>query len=217
MLKICLLVIFFALASAHIGLQVVWNNNATLEDYECLAQNNISLIIAGVWSPWGKQAPSFMRTYNLSRAAGIPDFDAIFVMSDSYSPEDMCGQIVGALPADFNGTLWVILPAVWKRAVEERMSFLDTVIHTCQQHGLKMGITSAKNDWSIIFKDQYATSKTVQSLPVSYYHYDLQPSFDDWSNNSVAFGNWTAPTMKQYSAFKVGNCKTVVSSQTYYE
>lgn len=34
-------------------------------------------------------------------------------------------------------------------------------------------------------------------LPLWYPHYNDIPSFSDW--DQYAFGNWTGPTMKQYS------------------
>ncbi len=217
MLKLSLIVLFFAFASAKFGLHVTWAPNVTLQTFECLAQNNsISLIIADISNP--SQGPDyyFMLDYNLSKAAGIP-VDASILLYDGFTPEDFCADAVHALPADFNGTVWLYITEIWKRAVGQRMDYLDDVIQNCQQRGLKVGVFSNRYDWYYLFNDRYASSETVKAVPVLYPHDDSLPDFDDWDWEHVAFGKWDAPTMKIFTGFKENLCGVAVSLETYFE
>jgi len=88
------------------------------------------------------------------------------------------------------------------------------VIQTCQKHGLKMGIYSFQKQWMAVFNDMFATSETIESLPLFYANHDQKASFDDFQMSH--FGKWTAPAMKEYVGTTWGFCYSAVNAQVFF-
>ena len=195
MLKLSLIVIFIALASAEFGI-INRIKTDTLAAFQCYAKHNFSLMITQAWDQ--KTGPNyyFNRTVNLAREAGIPNHDAVIQLGDTYDPEEVCRETVNVLPSDFNGTVWINIVYFFTSAVEDRMDYLSNVTKSCQQHGLKLGIYSTWQTWQENFQDRYASSSIIQALPLIYTNNNFKPNFDDFQ--SVGFGKWAAPAMKDY-------------------
>jgi len=213
MFKLSLLVIFFSLASANFAVVQMFKS-ADVQTFECYVQKNVSLVVSTVWDQVGGPVLLFNDSYTNARTAGINNYDAIIKMNDVSLPEDICQQTVHALPDDFNGTVWITFYTLWNRAIEERISYLDNVIQTCQQHGLKMGIYSYQQQWMAVFNDMFASSETVQALPLFYANHDQKASFDDFQMSH--FGNWTAPAMKEYIGTTWGFCYSALNAQVFF-
>ena len=212
MLKLSLLAIFFALASANLGM-LSYYRNESLAAFQCFAKANLSLVVSVAWDQVNGPASNFSSTVNNARMAGIPNHDAIVTIGDLSDPERICKETVNVLPADFNGTVWISPVYDFHRAVEDRMSYLDNVIRSCQQHGLKLGIHASLYQWQRIFKDQFASSDVVQTLPLFYSNDDRQANFDDFK--TVSFGKWTAPVMKDFTGLSWLFCYRMIGKVFY--
>ncbi len=213
MFKLSLIALFFALTSADFGVVQMFGY-VDISVFECYIQKDISLVASTVWDQAAGPLYIFEDSYTQAKTAGIPNYDAIIKINDVSKPEDICGETVNALPADFNGTVWITFYTLWNRAFEERTDYLDSVIKTCQQHGLKMGIYSFQKQWLQIFDDWWATSETIQSLPLFYADHDEKASFDKFQ--IARFGNWTAPTMKEFSGKTWGFCNSAVNGLVFF-
>jgi len=212
MLKLTLLVIFFALASAEYGV-INQIKTDTLATFQCFAKNNFSLVITDAWDQNTGPNYYFNKTVQAARSAGIPNHDAFIRLGDVYDPEEICRETVNVLPTDFNGTVWIDPGYDFTSLVGERMDYLDNVTKSCQQHGLKLGIYSSWQSWQETFQDRYASSSLIQALPLIYTHNDHVPSFNDFQYAS--FGKWTVPTMKDFYGAKWILCNRLVG-ELYY-
>jgi len=188
--------------------------SVALENLECYAQNGISLVYSTVWDQYLGAIPIFADNYRRAKTAGIANYDAVIALNDTLLPENICGQTVHALPSEFNGRVWISLYLDWSRPVGQRMSYLDSVVQTCQKHGLKMGIYSDVRTWTTVFGNKMATSGTVQALPLFYENYNGDASFHDFQ--VASFGNWAAPTMKGFVGSLWGFCSTALRAKTFF-
>ncbi len=212
--KLSLLVIFFfALASANLGVRPE-NESLTLENLECYAQNGVSLVFSTLWDQDLGAIPTFADNYNRAKTAGIANYDAVININDHTLPETICTQAVHAIPAEFNGRVWISFNFDWVGTFARRMSYLDLLIQSCQKHGLKMGIYSDALTWANVFGDEKASSGTAQAVPLFYENDDNNASFDDFS--SASFGAWTAPTMKAFAGETKGFCSTDLITKSFF-
>ncbi len=214
MFKLSLIVIFFALASANLGVWPLFES-ATVASLECFLQNDINLVYSTVWDQYNGASTTFADNHRTAKTAGITYYDAVVAFNDTFLPEEICGQTVHVLPSDFNGRVWLSLYSDWTRAVGQRMKYLDSVVQTCQKHGLNVGIYSDVNTWTKVFGNKMATSGTIQALPLFYENFNDDDTFDDFQ--TASFGNWAAPTMKGF----VGNikwfCGAALRVKTFFE
>ncbi len=192
-LKLALFAIFFVLASANQGL-VLREKMNPVDTYQCFARSFYTLLATPVWTQGDGPNSYFTRGINYARTARIYNHDAIIRTGDISDPETICKETVNVLPGDFNGTVWVNLGFEFTSPVEDRMNYLDSLVRSCQQHGLKLGIFSDFSTWESVFGDRYASSSVVEALPLFYSNKDRWDNFKDYE--SVAFGKWSAPTMK---------------------
>lgn len=213
MFKLCLiLALSFVLASAKLGVAPLRSLNAN--NFDCFAQNDVSLVIRPVWSTWFGANKNFTQEYNLARAAGYKTLDAILSLGDAESPaEYIVAEVKKALPDDYNGTVWISVYPKWDGNWEERVIHLSQVIQTLEHNAIRAGIYSSAELWKATFDYADASSGWIRILSLTYIHQG-QPNFDDYS--SVAFAKCTAPAMKVYSALDVNFCGTV-TSQIYFE
>ena len=212
--KLSLIALFFALASANLGVRPVFEGQITLDNFECYAQNGVSLVFTTAWDQYLGAIPTFADNYHRAKTAGIANYDAVINLNDTLLPEDICSQTVHALPSDFNGRVWISFYFDWSRAIGQRMNYLDSVVQACQKHGLKMGIYSDVRTWTTVFGNPKTTSGTVQALPLFYENYNDDASFSDF--NSASFGAWAAPTMKGFTGLTLGFCSTVLRVKSFF-
>ena len=211
--KLSLIAIFFALASANLGVRPV-SESLSLDNLKCFVQNDVSLVFSTLWDQNDGPIAKFIDNYNNAKTAGIANYDAVINISGITWPENICVDAVHALPAEFNGRVWISFTEDWVGTFSRRMTYLDSLIQACQKHGLKMGIYSDAQTWIMVFGDQKASSPTVQALPLFYEDDDNNASFDDFS--SASFGAWTAPTMKAFAGETTGFCSTPLRTKSFF-
>ncbi len=216
MFKFTLLALLIVFASASFGI-VQPEGSMTYGGFNCYRMHNIRKVVSTIWDQTLGPRPLFTDNYSDAKKAGLVS-DAIIKMSDVSSPQDICEQTVHTLPSAFTDTVWISLyPADdWKKPVEQRMAYLDSVIQTCQSHGLNLGIYSSFDQWTNVFGDRSASSATVQALPVFYINDGTGYNFYDF--NETSFGGWTAPTMKEYNGQHYYTpCFEQIDGNVFYE
>ena len=88
-LKLSLVAIFLALASAKFGV-LQFFKSGTIENFECYAQKKVSLVISKVWDQNEGPIPEFADTFNNAKIAGIPNFDALIRINPSPFAHPKC-------------------------------------------------------------------------------------------------------------------------------
>ncbi len=214
--QIYILALLFAVASANLGADVSYYS-AGRTTFTCLAQQNVTLTILQIWDETGTVNKDFLTNYIYSRDAQIPGFDALVMVNDTFAAEDLCNGVARALPTHFNGTVWLNVQnkqGLWSRDTDERISYLESVAKTCQQHGLNPGVYSSTDVWATVMGSQGTGSDTLSALPVWYFNDNNVQSFDDFSY--AGFGTWENPQMKNYGT-NTYLCGSYITSLDYYE
>jgi len=214
--QIYILALLFAVASANLGADVSYYP-ATRTTFTCLAQQNVTLTILEIWDETGTVNPNFLNNYIYSKDAQIPGFDALVMVNDTFADEDLCNGVARALPKNFNGTVWLDVEnkqGLWSRDTDDRISYLEAVIKTCQQHGLNPGVYSSADVWATVMGSQGIGSDTLSAVPVWYFNDNNVQNFDDFSY--AGFGTWEKPQMKNYGT-NAYLCGSYITSLDYYE
>jgi len=212
------LLLLLSLASAKKGVNVTGFNIQSYNQYLMFAHANITLSLLEIWDGAGNTDPiAWKLQYLLSHHGGIPDFDAIAVLNDTFSPEEICSGVAKALPPTvwptyFNGSVWLDVrnrAGFCSRPLSGRVSYLENVIKACQNHGLSVGVASTVSDWIAVMGSQKAGSDVLKAVPLWYFNDNDKLNFDDFEY--AGFGTWDAPKMKLYdSSFGIP------SYHTYY-
>ena len=214
--KICLFALLIAVASANLAADMS-NVSPSRESLSCLAGKNVTKVIFKISDEKGTINKNFLDGFIFARDAGISTIDAIVIVNDTLVPGELSADVASALPANFNGTVWLQVlnaPALWTRQMSKRMAYLEDLILAFKQHGLTAGIYSDAKAWTSIIGYQTIGSDTLNSAPVWYVNTNNVQSFDDFSY--AGFGTWTKPNLKNYQKnFYI--CYTVAASFDYYE
>jgi len=216
MQKLYLLAFLLVAASAKLAIEI--NNAAqSREMFNCLASKNMTRALLQFWDEKGTINKEFLGNYIRARDANITSFGAIAVLNDTFTPDQLCNGIAHALPFNFSGTIWLQVKdsrGLWSREVDSRVSYLENVAKTCQQHGLKPGFYSNAVDWSAVLGAQGAGSDILSATPVWYSNTNNVVSFDDFCY--AGFGTWDEPDMKNYAGY-TSFCNQYFLGADYYE
>jgi len=101
------------------------------------------------------------------------------------SSNSTSGVTVGMLWIDIEGTQY------WSSSATNNVNFLTSMVNEGKARGYSIGIYSSASQWNPIM----GGSTKFAGYPLWYAHYDLNPSFSDFSS----FGGWTKPAIKQYA------------------
>ena len=218
MKSIYLLSFILVIASAKLGVDLSMYGLRPSSFFTCLASNNVTLNILEILSGTNVINQNFLQMYSSSKEAKISDFDAIATLTGFLTPEDVCNKVANALPGDFNGTLWLRVddtyPYHWVIDIEERMPYLEQVVKSCSSHGLKLGVYSSNDLWTLIMGSREAGSDILSAVPVWYTNENNYEDFNDFED--ARFGTWTKPQMKKFNKMSI-LCGSRVWSQNYYE
>ena len=216
LIKVFLTLLLLTLTSANLGVFPL-PRSLSQDIFQCYLQKNVSLVLGLAWNGDSGADPQFNISYTNAKAAGIQNYDAVAHMSDKWSADDVCNGIVHTLPATFDGTVWFYFMQnanFWSKPTDQRMSYIEEVVKTCQQHGLKIGVYSVYSAWHFIFGFGYLGSEVLDSLPLFYISQNKEENFNDYQYN--AFGNWKNPTMKDYTGRIFAYCKTTIDAMIFY-
>jgi len=216
MFKLYLLCLAFTVALASQGV-ALGSGSLTRSVYTCLAQQNISLVVLGIWDQAGNVPKDFLLNYIYAKDSGIAKFDTMVIINDTFAATDICNGVAHALPASFKGNVWLNVQngqGFWSQDIDDRISYLETVAKTCGQHGLTVGVYSDAATWATVMGSQGAGSDTLKALPVWYFNDNNVQDFSDF--DYAGFGTWDKATMKQYSTNQY-TCNFYVAGYQYYE
>ena len=195
-----LLVLCLAVAFASASFAVLAPSDViTRDDGTCLASNKINLVTMEGMDKSGNANPNFLINYVHLVLAKITQVNALVYATDAVVAEDFCSHVVNVLPTSFKERVWLSVNAdnsLWTLDVSQRLAYLGTIVSTCTQHGLNLGISSDKESWAAVFGSSDASLDALKSLPLRYISQDGNSNFNDYP--SVKFGGWLNPTMKQY-------------------
>jgi len=168
--------------------------------FKCAASNyNVNLTVLQIWDEKGNINKDFLSNFINSKDAQINNFDASAAVNDTFTPEALCNGVAGALPRNFNGTVWFEIQdkqSLWSRNISDRVPYLENITKSCRSHGLKVGIYSYAQAWVSVFGDQEAGSDLLKAVPLWYVNQNDIPNFNDF--HYAGFGPWDVPTMKNY-------------------
>jgi len=214
--KICLFALLIAVASANLATDISNIMTPTREYMSCLSKN-VTKVILKISDKQGTINKNFLNGFIFAKDAGISTVDATVVVNDTLVPSELSADVTAALPANFNGTVWLQVlnaPTLWDRQMSQRISYLEDLVLAFQQHNLTTGIYSDANAWTSILGSPGIGSETLDSALVWYANNNGIQSFDDF--NYAGFGTWTKPSLKNYKNY-VPICYIVTTSFDYYE
>jgi len=68
----------------------VFEEQTTLDNFECYAQNGVSLLFSTLWDRYLDVVPTFAINYNRAKTAGIANYDAVININDASYPIVIC-------------------------------------------------------------------------------------------------------------------------------
>jgi len=217
MKSIFILSFIIVLATAKFGADASYYQ-VSRNFFTCLSsQQNVTLSILEIWDETGTLNKDFLLDYIYSKDAKIQNFDAVVMVNDTFAAEDVCNGVAKALPASFNGTVWLNVEnknGLWSRDIDARIPYLEDLTKACQNHGLKPGVYSSADVWSTLMGSQGAGSDTLKALPVWYFNDNGSADFSDFEY--AGFGTWDSPQMKNYGT-NTYLCGAYVTSFNFYE
>ena len=214
--KICLFALLVAVASANLGADIS-NLASSRQTLNCLASQNMSRVTFEISDERGAINKDFLNGYIFARDAGIATVDAIVIVNDNFTSTSLSANVTSALPASFNGTIWLRVLAsdqLWNQDVSKRISYLETLVLAFKQRGVKAGVYSDANAWAAVFGTPYAGSDTLKAVPVWYANDNGVQNFDDF--DYAGFGTWTQPSLKSYQKYAY-LCYTTITSLNFYK
>ncbi len=215
MRKIYLLALLIAVASADLAADIS-SIQLSRQTLGCLSANNISRVVLEVSDETGTINKNFLNGFIFAKDAGIATVDAIVIVNDNFTANSLSANVTSALPASFNGTVWLQVlssPKLWSQDVNKRIPYLAGLVLAFKQRGLKAGIYSDANTWQSVFGSQGAGSDGLKVSPVWYVNENNVQSFDDFSY--AGFGTWTKPSLKNYQK-SVYLCYNMIASLNFY-
>jgi len=217
--KLILLSLAFACAFATFGVDFSGFQGAPSQDtFNCLAENGKEFLIVQIWEGGYGINSDFVGNWQKAKAAGIQYVDGYaFVCNncDNNDPENVCSSIRQTLPDGFDGMIWLDIEDCddcWVGSYDDRMGFVQSVASACQNAGLHLGVYSGMGSWGQVFGSSDYDAGSLKQYPLWYAHYDGSSSEDDW--DSVRFGGWDSPSMKQYQG-TTDFCGTSVDLDAY--
>ena len=219
MKSIYLLSFILVLASANLGIDLSNYPFPPLLSLSCLSSQGTSLLMFEIYDDQGSIRKDFLMNYLAAKGANIQNVDAVIRVNDAFAPKDVCNAVAHALPGQFNGKVWLDVANKqnrWSLSMPERIPYLENLIKSCQNHGLKAGVYSNTEDWNNVMGSLKAGSDILRAVPLWYANPDIyaQDNFEDWSY--VGFGTWETPTMKTYQV-NAYLCNAYTWSMNYYE
>jgi len=214
--KIYLFALFVAVAAANLAADLS-GLALSRQTLSCLSGQNVTKVILEISDEQGVTNRDFLNGYIYSKDAGIATVDALVIVNDNFTSNWLSTTITSALPASFNGTVWLQVldsPKLWNQTISRRIAYLETLVLAFKQNGFKVGTYSNANTWQSVFGSQSAGSDTLKLASVWYANDNGNQNFDDFSY--AGFGTWTKPALKNYQN-SVYTCYTNVVSFNYYE
>ena len=204
MFKILLLLSFaFISAFATLGFDISSFQGAPDQSvFDCLKAQGNEFAILQLWRGGPGINEYFAENYRKTKAAGISKVDAYAFFCNNCTgntPTNICSSIKSNLPEGFDGLIWLDIEdckGCWKGTPNERLSFVMLVAITCATKGLKLGVYSGHGSWEQVFGSADFDAQGLKGLPLWYAHYDGVQDYSDWE--TIKFGGWKAPVMKQY-------------------
>jgi len=206
MLKIFILIsVLLGCAFAAHGIDIAtFMGPYNISTWQCLHDHGIDFAIIQIWRGHHQLSDHFPLDWQNAKAVGIYQVDAYAYVCNNCpgnTPKNICTVIQNTLPAGFDGMLWIDVEDCkdcWVGTPEERLSFLEDIMATCDSMGFNLGVYSCHGPWSMVFGTANYTSGTLTNYPLWFGDYDNKESFDDFEK--LKFGNWKAPVLKQYNA-----------------
>ncbi len=158
----------------------------------------------------------FLSGYIFARDSGIATVDAIVIANDNLTFGEVSANVTTALPASFNGTVWLKVlssSSLWSQQAKQRLVYIENLAGSFQQRGVKAGIYSDASTWAKVFGSQGAGSDGLRVFPVWYANENNIQSFDDFSY--AGFGTWDKPSIKNYKN-NVYVCSSWIASLNFY-
>jgi len=188
--NIYLFALFFAVASANIAVEDA-SFRITRNTLSCFACHNITWVILYISDQDGSINKDFLNTFTNAIDRGITTVDAALMVNDTFIPEEFSANVTHALPASFNGTVWLRVydsKRLWSQDVSQRIPYFEKLVLAFKQRGVKVGIYSRAKEWASVFGSQGAGSDILEATSIWYANYNNVKSFSDFSY--AAFGTW---------------------------
>ena len=212
MLKILIFTsLFLSSTLATLGIDLsIYEGSPDQNAFDCFKRTLHDIMIIQIWRGKTGINPHFTSNWQKSKAAGIQSVDAYAHFCNNCegnTPVNICNSIKKNLPSGFDGMLWFDIEEFsdckdcWKGTPIQRLNFIEAVAATCFALGFKLGIYSGHGSWENVFGSASFDAGPLKALPLWYAHYDKTPNFKDWE--TVKFGGWSAPIMKQYEGDKL--------------
>lgn len=214
--KIYLFALFVAVAAANLAADLS-GLALSRQTLSCLSGQNVTKVILEISDEQGVTNRDFLNGYIYSKDAGIATVDALVIVNDNFTSNWLSTTITSALPASFNGTVWLQVldsPKLWNQTISRRIAYLETLVLAFKQNGFKVGTYSNANTWQSVFGSQSAGSDTLKLASVWYANDNGNQNFDDFSY--AGFGTWTKPVLKNCQN-SIYTCYTNFVSLDYYE
>jgi len=202
MLKTILFIFgLFASSFASLGINFAVNVPLSPDIFHCLKTGD-RFLIGQIWYAERGVNSNFSNNWQAAKDAGITTFDAFAWICNNCTgnnPLNISRSIKNALPDGFDGRVWIDIhwfPGNWVGDAAARMTFVQAVVAECRANGMKVGIYSSHSKWEQVFGSADYDAGLLKKFPLWYAHYDASPKMEDW--DSVSFGGFTKPVMKQY-------------------
>jgi len=165
--------------------------------WSCLLASNYTFAIVRAWRSLGIPDLNCPASVSAAWEAGLDEVDVYFF------PCFSCGNASGQVDDAINflhdnkvkfELLWFDIegPDYWSEDQTENQEFMSELLDEALiLLGDRIGIYTSKYEWTTIMDNW----DECFQFPLWYAHYDGEPNFDDF----VPFGNWTAPTLKQFN------------------
>ena len=200
MKSIYLLSFILVLASAKLAIDFSNLSIPPPTFYDCLVNQNATRVVYEISDEQGNINENFIPNYIRAKDAGIKEVDAFVRLNDSLKAEDLLFHVNTALPASFDGTVWLDVQyksKLWSLKPAQRKAYVENVARIAQGYNFNIGISSAAESWAIVMGGLRVGSDFLSSsFPVWYANNNGEDDFLDFP--SIGFGTWKTPDMKRY-------------------
>ena len=221
MKSLYLLPFILVLASANLAVDFSTYDLPPRNFFSCLSQQNVTKVILEISDEQGNINQNFLKSYIRAHDANIKDFDAIVRINDSLDVEQIWDKISDAIPASFNGTVWLDVQDnqnLWSLNVSQRLQYLSLSVRIGQYYkdAFKVGVVSSADAWTHVMGTQGVGNEILNNVQVWYSNDNEAQNFHDFEY--AGFGTWKAAAagMKSYTGDTM-ICNYYASSVNYYE
>ena len=174
----------------------------SVSTFQCLKSYDYTFAIPRAWKSYGAFDSESIQNIANARAAGIPYVDVYMFPCRGQSATNQVNQLISSLGSANYGQIWLDIETnpssgcSWANyGGASNCDYVGELIAAVRNKGKAPGIYASRYMWEQIMGSAGSCTKHT-ATPLWYAHYDGVASFSDW--NSVSFGGWSKPNIKQY-------------------